>query len=288
MWDLTLTLATTIDSWETFRMSLSNSAVDGVLLMDMVKSSILNEEMRRISQDSSSQSEMLVAESRGRNKNWYSGNRGKGRSYSKNRYTNVECYNCGKKGHFQKDCRLSKKEDKDKGKEDDSDVESSHLILDDLLLVEEHGMSNVIDSSSSWVIDSGTSVHVTSRRYIFGSYISGEFGDVKLAHEGVLKCIGLGDVNLEMANGSKLTLKDVKHVPDIRLNLLSVAKLCDEGYNNLFSRDTWKLTKGSMVVARGRKCSTLYVADAKIIKNVHAIKSTEKVELWHKRLCHMS
>ena len=70
MWDLTLTLATTIDSWETFRMSLSNSAVDGVLLMDMVKSSILNEEMRRISQDSSSQSEMLVAESRGRNKNW--------------------------------------------------------------------------------------------------------------------------------------------------------------------------------------------------------------------------
>ncbi|KAK2382823.1 putative mitochondrial protein [Trifolium repens] len=91
-----------------------------------------------------------------------------------------------------------------------------------------------------------------------------------------------------MANGSKLTLKDVKHVPDIRLNLLSVAKLCDEGYNNLFSRDTWKLTKGSMVVARGMKCSTLYIEHAKIIKDVHVVESTEKVELWHKRLCHMS
>jgi hypothetical protein len=154
------------DSWETFRMSLSNSAADGVLSMDLVKSSILNEEMRRMSQDSLSQSDVIVAESRGRNKNRYLGNKGKGRSYSKNRYTNVECYNCGKKGHFQKDCRSLKKEDKDNDK-DGSDGESTHLLLDDLLLVEEHDIINVIDSASNWVIDSGTSVHVTSRRDIF-------------------------------------------------------------------------------------------------------------------------
>jgi hypothetical protein len=157
-----------------------------------------------------------------------------------------------------------------------------------LLLVEEHGNGNIVDNASSWVIDGDTSVHVTSIRDIFSSYTSGKFGDVKLAHEGVLKCFGLGDVNLEMANGSKLTLKDVKHVPYIRLNLLSVAKLCDEGYNNLFSQDTWKLTKGSMVVARGMKCSTLYIAHAKIIKDVNVVELAEKIELWHKRLCHMS
>jgi hypothetical protein len=161
------------DSWETFRMSLSNSAADGVLSMDLVKSSILNEEMRRMSQDSPSQSEVIVAESRGRNKNRYPGNKGKGRSYSKNRYTNVECYNCGKKGHFQKDCRSLKKEDKDNDKNDGSEGESTHLLLDDLLLVEEHDIVNVIDSASSWVIDSGTSVHVTSRRDIFSSYTVG-------------------------------------------------------------------------------------------------------------------
>jgi hypothetical protein len=61
-----------IDSWETFRMSLST--VDGVLSMDLVKSSILNEEMRKMSQDSPPQSKVLVIESRGRNKNLYSGN----------------------------------------------------------------------------------------------------------------------------------------------------------------------------------------------------------------------
>ena len=30
------------------------------------------------------------------------------------------------------------------------------------------------------------------------------------------------------------------------------------------------------------------MTNAKIIKNVHVVESTEKVELWHKRLCHMS
>jgi hypothetical protein len=43
-----------------------------------------------------------------------------------------------------------------------------------------------------------------------------------------------------------------------------------------------------MIVAKSRKCSTLYVAHAKIVKDVQAIESTEKVELWHKGLCHMS
>lgn len=92
------------------------------------------------------------------------------------------------------------------------------------------------------MIDSGISIHVISTRDVFSSYTSGEFGDVKLAHEGVLKCVGHEDVNLEMSNGAKLTLKDEKHVSDIQLNLLSVAKLCDEGYDSLFLRDSWKIS----------------------------------------------
>lgn len=42
------------DSLETLRMSLSNSAFDGVLPMDLVNSSVLNEKMKRKSHDSSS------------------------------------------------------------------------------------------------------------------------------------------------------------------------------------------------------------------------------------------
>jgi len=80
-----------------------------------------------------------------------------------------------------------------------------------------------------------------------------------MAHESVARCIGVGHVCLEMSD-SRLILKHVKYVLDVRLNLLSIGKFCDENYNRLFSDDSWNLTKGSMVVGRGTKHSTLYIA----------------------------
>ncbi|KAF3657853.1 hypothetical protein FXO37_14702 [Capsicum annuum] len=64
-------LNTLPDSWETLRVSLTNSAPSGIVTMKYVKSDVLNEEMRRRSQASSSSSshfDILVTEERGRNK----------------------------------------------------------------------------------------------------------------------------------------------------------------------------------------------------------------------------
>ena len=47
-------LGTLPDFWETFRMSLSNSTPHSEITMEIAKSSVLNEEMRRKSQRSSS------------------------------------------------------------------------------------------------------------------------------------------------------------------------------------------------------------------------------------------
>lgn len=48
-------LAALPDSWEIFRISLSNSAPNGVVSMELVKGGVLNEDVRRKSQGSSSQ-----------------------------------------------------------------------------------------------------------------------------------------------------------------------------------------------------------------------------------------
>ena len=62
-----LLLSSLLDSWETFRTSLSNSALDGVISMYSAKSSVLNEEIRIKTQGSSS-SDVLITGPRGRNK----------------------------------------------------------------------------------------------------------------------------------------------------------------------------------------------------------------------------
>ncbi|RDX88079.1 hypothetical protein CR513_30373, partial [Mucuna pruriens] len=109
------------ESWETFKVSITNSAPNDVLSLQMVEGSVLNEEMRRKAQGSSSQSKVLVTENRGRSQKK---EREKSRSKSKSRYKNVECHYCHKTGHIQKYCFSWKKENKskkDKSKEKDDD-----------------------------------------------------------------------------------------------------------------------------------------------------------------------
>ena len=79
---------------------MSNSAPNGIISMDLAKSSMLNKVLRCKSQGSSSYSEVLVTESRGRHQNRGSSNRGTSRGKSQgdsNRFSNIECHHCGVK-----------------------------------------------------------------------------------------------------------------------------------------------------------------------------------------------
>ncbi|KAL3839442.1 hypothetical protein ACJIZ3_024033 [Penstemon smallii] len=109
-----------------------------------------------------------------------------------------------------------------------------------------------------------------------------------MGNDGLAQVVGKGDVCLK-TNGSILMLKDVRHAPDIRLNLISAGKLDDEGYCNTFHEGQWKLTKGSLFLARGKKSSSLYFMQASIYKDMVNVMEDDKItELWHRRLSHMS
>ena len=101
--------------------------------------------------------------------------------------------------------------------------------------------------------------------------------------------VGIGDVCLETSIGNKLVLKGVRHVSDIRLNLISIGRLDDKGFTNSFGESKWKLTKGSLVVVRGKKQNTFYVMEAKLHKGeINAAQRDVSIELWHRRLSHIS
>ena len=64
-----LLLSSLPDNWETFAVFLSNSTLNGVITINMVKNSMFNEEARRKELGISSNIETLVTERRGRSKN---------------------------------------------------------------------------------------------------------------------------------------------------------------------------------------------------------------------------
>ena len=110
-----------------------------------------------------------------------------------------------------------------------------------------------------------------------------------MGNDGASKIIGMGDVSLKTNTGCELLLKNVRHVSEMRLNLISVGKLDDEGYASYFGRQRWKLTKGSLVMARGKKTNSLYTTEAKVrINSTYVMEKEVTIELWHKRLSHMS
>ncbi|WJX48823.1 hypothetical protein P8452_35337 [Trifolium repens] len=290
-------LGTLPNSWETFRTSLSNSAPNGIISMDLAKSSVLNEELRRKSQGSSSHSEVLVTESRGRQQSRGPSNRGTSRGKSQggsNRFSNVECHYCKEKGHIKRFCRKLKRENKKKGYNNDNKEGNNNedvAIVDDFFIVCDGVVENVNLSCDDmdWVVDSGASTHATSRRDLFSTYETGDFGVVRMGNNGQANVIGIGDVCVETSNGTTLVLKGVKHIPELRFNLLSVGKLDNEGYDNSFSGNEWKLKKGSMVVARGKRNSNLYVVQLGVSKcYINTCDNDSSSELWHKRLGHMS
>ena len=96
--------------------------------MEYEKSGVLNEEVRRKSQDTSSHSDVLYTEDRGRHKTRDPRSRGKSRSKSKFKNQNTICYHCGKKIHIKRFCKQLKQDLKE-GKKDKKTIKIMLLLL---------------------------------------------------------------------------------------------------------------------------------------------------------------
>ena len=106
-----------------------------------------------------------------------------------------------------------------------------------------------------------------------------------MGNSGSSKIDDIGDVILETKEGGPLRLKDVRHVSDFRYNLLSTRNLDDEGLVSTLGGGKWKLCKGSLIMARGKKCCSLYKMQAKfVVPSVNTVEGESSIELWHKRL----
>lgn len=82
--------------------------------------------------------------------------------------------------------------------------------------------------------DSGATIRATSHREYFTKYTTGDFGVVKMGNNDRAAIIGKGDVHLETENGTKLDLKSVRHVEELRLNIFSVGLLDGDRYSSRF------------------------------------------------------
>ena len=105
-----------------------------------------------------------------------------------------------------------------------------------VIYVKEESCMHVTNQDAEWVVDTAASYHATPHSDIFTTYTTGDFGTVKMGNSTFSSIVGIGDIHIKTGVGCTMVLKDVRHVPDLRLNLISVNALDQQGYDNIFAK----------------------------------------------------
>lgn len=135
-------------------------------------------------------------------------------------------------------------------------------------------------------------------RDYFSTYSSVDSGVVLIGDNTPCKIVGLGTIRFKMHNAVIRTLTNVRHVPGLKRNLISLGALDNLDCRTLVGSGILQVVKGSKVVIKGRRQRSLYVMDGTLVcDSVAAVDSsgssadTSEIDvgkLWHIRLAHMS
>ena len=109
------------------------------------------------------------------------------------------------------------------------------------------------------------------------------------------KVAGIGIVRVRMFDGIVKTMTNVKHIPELEKNLVSLGYLESSGYSfsNRARSRVLNISNGAMVVMRGRRLdNNLYHMEGSVVIEesdaaAAAQDQEETYRMWHYRLGHM-
>jgi len=201
--------------------------------------------------------------------------KGKGKPFQKSDgdKKKKKCDYCKKKGHIKSECRKLKAdqavraETNKGGEKKDGDMSAKVVMVKESEMSEKSEemirlfMAEVLagrnDMGSKWIVDSGASSHMSSRRDWFVTYQKlQEPRRVWLGDERFILAVGVGRVQIVVSiNGQNFNylIPNVYHVPELSRNLLSVSTLSWQGYKLEFTRSGCQLIKSNEVIATAQE-----------------------------------
>ncbi|KAG8472440.1 hypothetical protein CXB51_034197 [Gossypium anomalum] len=266
-------------SYSTFRDTILYSCES--LTVDEVYVSLTSyDKMKHLVVKPDSQGEGLIVrgrqdrnadDDRGRTQERNPRSKSKCRSKSSNR--GKTCNFCKKKGHIKFECyklqnKIKREVVNQKGKQLENFGEADVVedYSDGELLVASVNDSKVSDE---WILDSGCTFHMSPSRDWFTTYETVSEGVILMGNNASCKVTGVGTIKVKMFDGVVRTLSDVRHVPELKRNLISLSNLDSKGY-------IYTTESGGSTVTGDAAVASSSLSDDDITK------------LWHMRLGHMS
>ncbi|KAJ8899013.1 hypothetical protein K2173_008836 [Erythroxylum novogranatense] len=117
-------------------------------------------------------------------------------------------------------------------------------------------------------------------------------GVVLMGNNNACKTKGIGKICLKMHDGTVRELSDVRYVPDMKKNLISIGALESKGIKITIEGGILKAVYGALVVMKDTRRNNLYflqentVTDGAAITEAADGDSSDTTRLWHMRLGH--
>jgi len=198
---------------------------------------------------------------------------------------------CKQTGRWKKDCSELKKKNKMKEKSeklsevnvtksDGNESNSSAFLLSIT-------SSICYSDASEWLLDMGATNHICPRKEWFSSLEKLDSGVVIMRNDATCQMIGIDTVRIKMFDDMVRNLKDVRYVPQMKKNIISVGAVKSKRLKVTLENGILKVTKGSLVVMKGIR--NLYYLKGSTITGsltVSVVSDVDATQLWHMRLGH--
>ena len=203
----------------------------------------------------------------------------------------VICWYCKEPGHVRSKCDKLQKKRENKVTPQNEETAQASVAEEraDVLFVTE----DRFNSNNEWIMDTGCSYHMCPNRDWFSTYESIDGGIVLMGNNAQCKTVGIGTIRIRMHDGIVRTLSDVRHVPDLKKNLISLGTLDSNGCKFSAEGGVLRVSKGALIMMKAKKAGSLYILQGSTITGSAAVSESsmpdsEVTKLWHMRLRHIS
>ena len=138
---------------------------------------------------------------------------------------------------------------------------------------------------------SGASNHMCIHREWFKTYKSINDGVFYMGHDVSCNIVGIGSIQIKMFDGTNKILTDVRHVPELRKNLISLGVLDTNGYKTFMQGGVMKFYKGILLVMKEKKVGNIFQLEGRTELDYASTvfeNDSNSIRLWHPRLGCMS
>lgn len=224
---------------------------------------------------------------------------------------NVKCYKCGKLGHFQSECKNTKRRSEKgnsnkcyycgkvghykaqcrfrKNKVNDNNVDSNKTS--NAFVVSNSAYKPY--QESKWLVDSGATEHMCRDRELFTTFSSVSQKSVIVGNGTAISVLGCGHMVVQVYNGCEwidTTIDNVLFVPELKTNLFSVNRATVKGYVMMTDDVSCKFYKHNKVCAVAKRIESSYYMNLRYKCESASVANAVLNDLngWHEKLAHQN